>query len=109
MASHFNPSNTLTFRALPDGGPITLSRPQYVKIVAYFFEQRERGRMVTTRELVNETDIDQAQSRLCEMRKLGFDVRTVDPRSARKGDQRKRYILADNIVRVENADGGDDA
>ena len=58
MASHWNPSNSLTFRSLPDGGPITLSRPQYVKIAVYFFEQRERGRMVTTRELVNENNTD---------------------------------------------------
>ncbi len=99
----------VAFQALPADQIVIFKRPQYCQIALYLFEQRERGRKVTTRELVLETDIDQAQARLSEMRRLGFVVNTVAQICPRSGDQRKLYILADNIVRVGEADGGSDA
>ena len=108
MAFQPQTPSSVVFRANPDGAPVTFTRAQYCRLALYYFEQREKRRPVTTLEMVLETKIEQAQARLSEMRKLGFDVKTVDLTNPRKGDRRKLYILSDGIVRVEEADGGND-
>jgi len=100
-------SDPIGFRSLPNSPIVRLSHPQHRRLARYFAEQRKMVRKVLTSNIICETEIQEAKARISEMRALGFIIVKIDQEKPRKGDRRKRYILADTVILVESDIDGD--
>lgn len=96
-----NKRSRLKFRASANGPIGSFSAPQKLKLARYFNDSRAEGRDVFYQQVVDETGIEKAESRICEMRSLGFPILTIPQSNPRKGDRRKLLRLAAECVLIE--------
>lgn len=96
----------LNFRVKPDGPITTLPKPQHRKLARYLAEQRERNRDVLWWDVVSETGIQKWDSRMSEMRDLGFNILTISLPNPAKGDRRKLFRLSVDIEIIEGGGNG---